>query len=69
MGCEPSLLDNGISNGNVYKQMIKKPTQIHFLSKRPHNIIKMNDNIKIGQYNSRICWLKTINYSYDKNHN
>ena len=24
---------------------------------------------KHGQYNSRICWLKTINYSYHKNHN
>ena len=23
--------------------MIKKPTQIHFHSKRPHTIIKMND--------------------------
>jgi hypothetical protein len=38
MGCEPSLLD---------KQMMQKPTQIYFLSKRPHTITKINDNINL----------------------
>ena len=29
----------------IYKQTIKKPTHVHFHSKRPHTITKMNDNI------------------------
>ena len=38
MGPNPRTLDNQITNGNTYKQMIKKkkPAQIHFHSKRSY---------------------------------
>ena len=35
----------------LYKQMIKKPAQIHSQSKRPHSVTKMNDNINMDSTN------------------
>ena len=47
---QPSCPDNWISNGNTHreKQMIKKPAQIRFHSKRPHSITNVKDNINMN---------------------
>ena len=55
MGSEPFPFDNWISNDNRY---INKPTQTRVHKKRPHAIIKMNDNINMdstipGSMNAR----------------
>ena len=46
MAFQPSPLDNLISNGNSYKQIINKSAQFRLTSKRPHTR-KMNNNINM----------------------
>jgi hypothetical protein len=46
MGSQPFPLDN-LKWQYIYKQIMKKPAQLHFHSKSPPAITKMNDNINM----------------------